>query len=130
MTKLNDAILNMYATFDWLGSLDDRATVLKAAESYAAILKLVPEIGELVEAVNQREKYHAWRVPFELFTAPTCRGLYHHACGKCEKCTYIKSNPMPDALDDEELAKLFMGSPTLKAIHEILTKWGADHGDN
>lgn len=29
--KLKQSIDNMYATFDWIGSLDDRATVLNAA---------------------------------------------------------------------------------------------------
>lgn len=48
-----------------------------------------------------------YRIPFELFTTPICKGasVFGTECGKCEKCVYVRRNPPPHRPTAEELAE-------------------------
>ncbi len=101
MTKLDEAIKvvdsNPYDPYD--------STVLAAARSYAALLKLAPEIGALVKRLNSDidyldETYSESKTPKEY------RSVDYEFCNL-----------------DLTLGDLKFMQTTLKAIHDNLTKW-------
>lgn len=112
----------------------DRDAVLNAAKSYAALLKLAPEIGALVEAGEKCTKFALDTAKSfdegESCECPLCDGE-----GVVETDTYMNMdgvalNVQFSGVGDEftswhKFVEIAANTrPTLKAIHDNLTKWG------
>lgn len=126
MTKLDEAVRNMYATFEWNGSLNDRATVLEAARSYAALLKLAPEIGKLVEAGRHiGETAHNLTIR-EDYDVPPHKALALFGTDG-DLLAIFEGDYMGSDMDDAEFFIAAANSrPTIKAIYDNLTAFGKD----
>jgi hypothetical protein len=136
MTKLDDAITRWEEDGCIAPTQDDMITVLKAAQQYAALLKLAPVIAALVEAGEKatQGEMNVFKTVDVIGVQNTEHDFAYTTSDKgevffmdCKGAAYWRNQAEENA---EFIAKAANTRHTLKAIHDNLTKFGKDTTDD
>lgn len=123
MTKLETNIANIEGNVD-LGEFlqSDLDAVISAAKSYAALQKLAPEIGALVEDgfVDQHDPQTVYS---GAFTKGAIGFVSHNSTSRWAGWLFWK-HPDGQCVSLGQIPEAANARPTLKAIHDNLTQLG------